>query len=60
MISAIDIDRGTRTLVPGDIVATGTPAGIGATKGRFLHDGDLVEVEVDGLGCVSNRVRARR
>jgi 2-keto-4-pentenoate hydratase/2-oxohepta-3-ene-1,7-dioic acid hydratase in catechol pathway len=50
----------TITLVPGDIVATGTPAGIGATKGRFLHDGDLVEVEVDGLGCVSNRVRARR
>jgi acylpyruvate hydrolase len=48
----------TITLVPGDIIATGTPAGVGATKGRFLRDGDSVEVEVDGLGAVSNPVRA--
>jgi len=45
------------TLLPGDIIATGTPAGVGASKGRFLREGEVVEVEVDGLGAVSNRVR---
>jgi 2-keto-4-pentenoate hydratase/2-oxohepta-3-ene-1,7-dioic acid hydratase in catechol pathway len=29
-----------------------------SVRGRFLRDGDVVEVEVDGLGAVSNRVRA--
>jgi acylpyruvate hydrolase len=48
----------TMTLLPGDIVATGTPAGVGASKGRFLRDGDTVEVELDGLGAVINPVRA--
>ncbi len=46
----------TLTLIPGDVIATGTPAGVGASKGRFLLDGETVEVEVDGLGAVSNRV----
>jgi 2-keto-4-pentenoate hydratase/2-oxohepta-3-ene-1,7-dioic acid hydratase in catechol pathway len=40
------------TLEPGDIVAPGTPAGVGA-----LADGDVVEVEIDGLSKVSNPVR---
>jgi len=48
----------TMTLVPGDIIATGTPAGIGGLKGIFLHPGDTVEVEVETLGAVSNPVRA--
>jgi acylpyruvate hydrolase len=48
----------TMTLLPGDIVATGTPAGVGASKGRFLRDGDSVEVEVEGLGALVNPVRA--
>jgi acylpyruvate hydrolase len=48
----------TMTLVPGDIIATGTPAGVGAAKGRFLRDGDIVEVEIDGLGAVTNPLRA--
>lgn len=48
----------TMTLLPGDIVATGTPAGVGAAKGRFLRDGNVVEVEVDGVGTLSNPVRA--
>ncbi len=48
----------TVTLEPGDIIATGTPAGVGGPQGIFLRDGDLVEVEVDGLGAVANRVRA--
>jgi acylpyruvate hydrolase len=48
----------TMTLLPGDIVATGTPAGVGASQGRFLRDGDTVEVEIDGLGSLVNPVRA--
>jgi 2-keto-4-pentenoate hydratase/2-oxohepta-3-ene-1,7-dioic acid hydratase in catechol pathway len=48
----------TITLKPGDIIATGTPAGVGGFRGQFLRDGDIVEVEVEGLGTVSNPVRA--
>jgi 2-keto-4-pentenoate hydratase/2-oxohepta-3-ene-1,7-dioic acid hydratase in catechol pathway len=48
----------TMTLLPGDIIATGTPAGVGASQGRFLRDGDNVEVEVEGLGALVNPVRA--
>jgi 2-keto-4-pentenoate hydratase/2-oxohepta-3-ene-1,7-dioic acid hydratase in catechol pathway len=36
----------TMTLAPGDIIATGTPAGVGASKGRFLRDGDTVASRV--------------
>jgi 2-keto-4-pentenoate hydratase/2-oxohepta-3-ene-1,7-dioic acid hydratase in catechol pathway len=48
----------TMTLEPGDIVATGTPAGVGAFKGRFLRAGQTVEVEIDGLGVLSNPIRS--
>jgi 2-keto-4-pentenoate hydratase/2-oxohepta-3-ene-1,7-dioic acid hydratase in catechol pathway len=47
----------TITLVPGDIIATGTPAGVGAPQGRFLRDGNVVEVEIAGVGTLSNPVR---
>ena len=40
------------TLEPGDIVATGTPAGVGP-----LHDGDVVEVEIAGVSRVQNKVK---
>ena len=46
----------TMTLLPGDIIATGTPAGVGASKGRFLRPGDTVDIELDGLGTLSNPV----
>ena len=51
------LSRGT-TLLPGDIIATGTPAGVGAGSDppRFLRPGDLVEIEVTGVGCLKNRV----
>jgi 2-keto-4-pentenoate hydratase/2-oxohepta-3-ene-1,7-dioic acid hydratase in catechol pathway len=39
------------TLEPGDIIATGTPSGISPMKA-----GDVVEVELDGIGCLTNRV----
>jgi 2-keto-4-pentenoate hydratase/2-oxohepta-3-ene-1,7-dioic acid hydratase in catechol pathway len=42
------------TLEPGDIIATGTPSGVGP-----LRDGDIVEIEVPGLGTVSNPVRSQ-
>jgi len=49
----------TITLEPGDIIATGTPAGVGGPQGIFLRDGDRVEVEIDGLGVLTNPVRAQ-
>jgi 2-keto-4-pentenoate hydratase/2-oxohepta-3-ene-1,7-dioic acid hydratase in catechol pathway len=48
------------TLEPGDVVITGTPSGVGIASGRFLKPGDVVRVEVDGLGHIENRfVEAR-
>lgn len=46
------------TLEPGDIVATGTPAGIGVAMEprRFLVPGDVVRIEVEGLGAIENPV----
>jgi 2-keto-4-pentenoate hydratase/2-oxohepta-3-ene-1,7-dioic acid hydratase in catechol pathway len=46
------------TLEPGDIVATGTPAGVGYTREPplFLKPGDVIEVEIEGLGILSNPV----
>ncbi|MEP6945936.1 MAG: fumarylacetoacetate hydrolase family protein [Acidobacteriota bacterium] len=48
------------TLEPGDIIATGTPPGVGFARKPpiFLKDGDLAEVEVEGLGVLSNTVRS--
>jgi 2-keto-4-pentenoate hydratase/2-oxohepta-3-ene-1,7-dioic acid hydratase in catechol pathway len=44
------------TLEPGDVILTGTPAGVGMTSGRFLRAGQLVEVEIENIGRLSNRV----
>jgi 2-keto-4-pentenoate hydratase/2-oxohepta-3-ene-1,7-dioic acid hydratase in catechol pathway len=46
------------TLEPGDILATGTPSGVGAASGRFLKPGDIVRAEISGLGFLENRVIA--
>lgn len=43
------------TLLPGDVVLTGTPAGVGP-----VEPGDLMEVEIDGIGTLQNRVAAAR
>ena len=47
------------TLEPGDVVITGTPSGVGAFRKPplWLQDGDLVEVEIAGLGVLQNRCR---
>jgi 2-keto-4-pentenoate hydratase/2-oxohepta-3-ene-1,7-dioic acid hydratase in catechol pathway len=44
------------TLEPGDVIATGTPEGVGAASGQFLKDGDIVEVEIDKVGILKNVV----
>ncbi|HFI5639613.1 TPA: fumarylacetoacetate hydrolase family protein [Raoultella planticola] len=46
------------TLEPGDVLATGTPSGIGAPTGRFLQPGDLLHLTIDGLGAIEHRVVA--
>lgn len=48
-------------LVPGDIIATGTPegVGIGFNPPKFLQDGDVVECEISGIGVLRNTVRRR-
>lgn len=48
------------TLVPGDIIPTGTPAGVGFTRSPqvLLAAGDVVEVEIDGVGALRNPVVA--
>ena len=43
------------TLLPGDIISTGTPGGVGQGTGEFLRPGDVVEAEVEGLGRLRNR-----
>ncbi len=50
------ISRGI-TLYPGDVIATGTPAGVGLgmKPPRFLAAGDVVRVEIDGIGAIENQ-----
>jgi 2-keto-4-pentenoate hydratase/2-oxohepta-3-ene-1,7-dioic acid hydratase in catechol pathway len=45
------------TLVPGDVIATGTPSGVGMgfTPPKWLRHGDVVRVEIDGIGVIENR-----
>jgi 2-keto-4-pentenoate hydratase/2-oxohepta-3-ene-1,7-dioic acid hydratase in catechol pathway len=42
------------TLHPGDLVLTGTPAGVGTPRNEFLQPGDHVEIEIEGLGRLEN------
>lgn len=46
------------TLEPGDVIATGTPAGVGAGQNppRFLQDGDVIEITIDKIGTLRNKV----
>ncbi len=56
--SIIETLAGVLTLEPGDIIITGTPAGVGfaRTPKEFLHPGDVVEASVEGIGTLRNRV----
>jgi 2-keto-4-pentenoate hydratase/2-oxohepta-3-ene-1,7-dioic acid hydratase in catechol pathway len=55
-----EISRDT-TLLPGTLILTGTPSGVGMarTPQRFLTAGDIVEIEVTGVGTIRNVVRSR-
>lgn len=46
------------TLVPGDVIATGTPAGVGWSRKppRFMQPGDVCEVEIEGIGTLRNPI----
>jgi 2-keto-4-pentenoate hydratase/2-oxohepta-3-ene-1,7-dioic acid hydratase in catechol pathway len=62
MIFAVDViiealSKGM-TLEPGDVIATGTPEGVGLgrTPQEFLKDGDIVETEVEGIGTLRNHI----
>jgi 2-keto-4-pentenoate hydratase/2-oxohepta-3-ene-1,7-dioic acid hydratase in catechol pathway len=46
------------TLFPGDVIATGTPAGVGMPRGEFLKAGDEVRIEVGGCGVLTNTMVA--
>jgi 2-keto-4-pentenoate hydratase/2-oxohepta-3-ene-1,7-dioic acid hydratase in catechol pathway len=52
-----ELSRGT-TLLPGTVILTGTPGGVGMarTPPVWLRDGDVVEVEIEGIGVLRNRV----
>jgi len=47
------------TLLPGDVIATGTPAGVGIgfKPPRYMVDGDVVRCEIDGIGQLENRLK---
>ncbi len=48
----IEFISGVMTLLPGDVILTGTPAGVSE-----LHDGDTVRIEIEGIGTLKNGVR---
>lgn len=47
------------TLLPGDVIATGTCSGVGLYTGKYLRDGDLVEAEVERIGILRSRMRTQ-
>src|SRR3990170_643383 len=52
----IEVLSQAMTLLPGDLIATGTPDGVGAATGNYLKAGDRMEAEVEKIGVLANRV----
>jgi 2-keto-4-pentenoate hydratase/2-oxohepta-3-ene-1,7-dioic acid hydratase in catechol pathway len=44
------------TLHPGDLILTGTPAGVGSARNEFLHAGDVVKIEIERIGALSTTI----
>ena len=55
----IETISASMTLQPGDVIATGTPAGVGVgfTPPKFLRSGDRVRIAISGIGEMTNPVR---
>jgi 2-keto-4-pentenoate hydratase/2-oxohepta-3-ene-1,7-dioic acid hydratase in catechol pathway len=52
----IEVLSQSMTLLPGDIIATGTPDGVGAASGNFLKAGDRIEAEVESIGVLASKI----
>ncbi|MBN1102521.1 MAG: fumarylacetoacetate hydrolase family protein [Deltaproteobacteria bacterium] len=52
----IEYLSGLLSLLPGDVISTGTPMGVGHARGRYLSPGDTVTISVEGLGTIKNPV----
>jgi len=48
------------TLEPGDVIATGTPAGVGMGRGIYLKNGDVMEATLEKIGSLRNPVAAEK
>lgn len=48
------------TLEPGDVIATGTPTGVGMGRNVYLKHGDRITATIDGIGTIANRVEAEK
>jgi 2-keto-4-pentenoate hydratase/2-oxohepta-3-ene-1,7-dioic acid hydratase in catechol pathway len=48
------------TLEPGDVVSTGTPAGVGLGSGKYMKVGDVLEAEITGLGRLTVEITEER
>ena len=44
------------TLHPGDLILTGTPAGVGSARGEFLKSGDVVKIWIEKIGTLTNKI----
>lgn len=57
--SLVSILSEVMTLAPGDVIVTGTPAGVGLARKPplFMKDGDVCEVEIEKVGTLTNRIR---
>jgi 2-keto-4-pentenoate hydratase/2-oxohepta-3-ene-1,7-dioic acid hydratase in catechol pathway len=44
------------TLHPGDVILTGTPAGVGSARNEYLQPGDVVKIEIERIGTLSNTI----
>ena len=48
------------TLEPGDIISTGTPPGVGMGSGQFMKEGDVMDITIENLGLLTNRLEAEK
>ena len=59
VVDLIEFISSHMTLHPGDIILTGTPAGVAVATGKFLEPGDKIECNITGLGALTNTLGPR-